>query len=281
MVVRAAARTNPVQTGLGGLHVLRKVLVRISVQLPVKQTWYRSVCAHLLKRKAPRRERSPLRQRNSAELRLGLEILSAVSSAAAAAAPKLAAAHGSERLVDVAPAPLALAKRTARRRAANAAAASPKPSLASSCTAFSLSQHGPTPVSPFADAGMQACEASPPCARETPRAGVVKAEAGVEPAADDRVSKPGEPGRGGDGAATTGAAGGPGVCAPAVEVGGPGASAGGPAAKRGTQAGEMPPAEVAALLARLGVGDAQVSYACECNVQARDALCLGAALPVL
>lgn len=224
---------------------------------------------HVSSAGVPRRERSPLRTRNSAELRLGLEILSAVSSAAAAAAPKRAAAppDPSERLVDVAPSPRALAKRTAARRAASAAAASSKPSLASSCTAFSLSANGPAPVSPFADAGMQACEGPAPGTR----ACIVKAETAASPAVParvvDRVPDCGEPSTGGDGGVVLRTAGGA-----ASEVVGPGADAEGPAAKQGDQAGEMPPGDAAALLARLGVADAQVSYACECNVQARGLL---------
>lgn len=211
-----------------------------------------------------------------------------MSSAAAAvtAGPKLA----SPRITDDAPPNSGkLCKRDSKREKKRGGAAkvqalmarmpSPVASLASSSTTAFCSQFGLAPVSPFADAGMQACAGrnpgpgpEQPLARKpVSTAASPLADAGM-PACDGPKPKPkprtesaakpryrAEVCLAAD--AATGGAGQPSAGqAPTAAVEAAGCASGAELA--------LPP-DAPALLAALGAGDAQTSFACGCNTQAR------------
>ena len=217
-----------------------------------------------------------------------------MSSAAAAvtAAPKLA----SPRITDDTPPKNGkLCKRDSKREKKRGGAAkvqaltarmpSPVASLASSSTTAFCSQFGLAPVSPFADAGMQACAGMQVCAGHNPGPGPEQplarkpvstaaspfADAGM-PACDGPKPKPNprtepaaKPRPGAE------------VClAVDAATGGAGRPAANQAPTAATEAARCAPGaepalppDVPALLAALGAGDAQTSYACGCNTQAR------------
>jgi len=219
-----------------------------------------------------RRDRSPLRRRSSAELRLGLEILSAVSSAAAAAAartsPKLAAAA-----MAAAPPPTATLRKPRSKRAAAAkklahAGSSSSPSRGSSSAAF-CTQLGAAPVSPFADAGMQLACAGPGGRGHDSGADTQAAQPTSRLAAEHVPKQAVEHARGAG--AEERALQLPGQAAERAPAGPE--VAGGAAAKQAgfkrLAAAAAPSIDAHALLEGLGAVDAQTSFACECNMAVR------------